>query len=192
MVNKDVFDALLLLLGDSSIEIPDIEQIRAISKVNKASKEERERNREIAVITAKVRARAMAGYFDLGELVTISFSENLNALVESGYTVEEVEVVIKECECKHPCKNDKHKHPFDERKGEHKLPDKGRPCHGHKEEIDECKCEKETKIMYSISWNAETVPDGDLKPDDEDTNNPELPPSEEDPKVPEPDDEEDV
>lgn len=55
-VSKEIFDALITLLGDGKIEIPDIEQIRAISKVNKASKEERERNREINIITAKIRA----------------------------------------------------------------------------------------------------------------------------------------
>lgn len=96
MVNKDIFDALLVLLGDGSVEIPDVEQIRAISKVNKASKEERERNREIAVITAKIRGRAANGYFDLGELVTIAVPANVDALVEKGYKVELVETSVDE------------------------------------------------------------------------------------------------
>lgn len=85
MINKDVFDALVTLLGDGKVEIPDIEQIRAITKVNKASKEERERNREINVITAKIRGRASGGYSDLGEAVFIGYSENIDALIENGY-----------------------------------------------------------------------------------------------------------
>lgn len=91
MVNKDIFEALLVLLGDGSVEIPDIEQIRAISKVNKASKEERERNREINIITAKIRGRAAGGYFDLGEYVPITFAANIEALVEKGYKLYEDE-----------------------------------------------------------------------------------------------------
>lgn len=87
MINKDIFDALVTLLGDGKVEIPDIEQIRAISKVNKASKEERERNREINIITAKIRGRASSGYFDLGEHVVIKDEENVNALTTGGYVV---------------------------------------------------------------------------------------------------------
>lgn len=92
MINKDIFDALVTLLGDGKVEIPDIEQIRAITKVNKASKEERERNREINVITAKIRGRASSGYFDLGELVCLNYFENIEALIEGGYIVEESEL----------------------------------------------------------------------------------------------------
>lgn len=87
MINKDIFDALVMLLGDGKVEIPNIEQIRAISKVNKASKEERERNREINIITAKIRGRASSGYFDLGEHVIIKDEENINALIAGGYVV---------------------------------------------------------------------------------------------------------
>lgn len=86
-ISKEIFDALVTLLGDGSIEVPDIEQIRAISKVNKASKEERERNREIAVLTAKIRGRAAIGEFDLGEHVVIMGEEVLDALTAAGYLV---------------------------------------------------------------------------------------------------------
>ncbi len=86
-ISKEIFDALVTLLGDGSVEVPDIEQIRAISKVNKASKEERERNREIAVLTAKIRGRAAIGEFDLGEHVVIMGEEVLDALVVAGYVV---------------------------------------------------------------------------------------------------------
>ena len=87
MINKDIFDALVTLLGDGKVEIPDIEQIRAISKVNKASKEERERNREINVIIAKVRGRASNGAFNLDSAVTMTYEENINAFTEAGYLV---------------------------------------------------------------------------------------------------------
>lgn len=87
MINKDIFDALVTLLGDGKVEIPDIEQIRAISKVNKASKEERERNREINILTAKIRGRAAIGEFDLGEHVVIMGEEVLDALTAAGYLV---------------------------------------------------------------------------------------------------------
>lgn len=86
-ISKEIFDALVTLLGDGSVEVPDIEQIRAISKVNKASKEERERNREIAVLTAKIRGRAAIGEFDLGEHVVIMGEEVLDALTAAGYVV---------------------------------------------------------------------------------------------------------
>ncbi len=87
MINKDIFDALVTLLGDGKVEIPDIEQIRAISKVNKASKEERERNREINILTAKIRGRAAIGEFDLGEHVVIMGEEVIDALTAAGYLV---------------------------------------------------------------------------------------------------------
>lgn len=86
-ISKEIFDALVTLLGDGSVEVPDIEQIRAITKVNKASKEERERNREIAVLTAKIRGRAAIGEFDLGEHVVIMGEEVLDALTAAGYVV---------------------------------------------------------------------------------------------------------
>lgn len=86
-ISKEIFDTLVTLLGDGSVEVPDIEQIRAISKVNKASKEERERNREIAVLTAKIRGRAAIGEFDLGEHVVIKNKEVVNSLISNGYIV---------------------------------------------------------------------------------------------------------
>jgi hypothetical protein len=88
---KTIFDALSNMITKGSPKVPDIEQVRTVSKASKMTREKVELNRELNILTAKIYARASCGNFNLGDSVSIRYSENVDALKDAGYTLVPIE-----------------------------------------------------------------------------------------------------